>query len=207
MMLYTWDELCSLTMSSCSVRCTPNFFSPIVRSLTQMPPSPFTSRTWNSTFSLCSCSGPPHMSHGCADWPGSDCQPAATGCRMTGLEGEDEEGSSACPPPPPGSTPGWVSVDRHWQNTSLSKGGINEPCWCIGQWADTPLTAVLTVCELKSKSTWGYCYSCDYHVTCPSIWAGILLKGKNCQQPVHLQTRLFTTRELEMNKGLHTHFT
>lgn len=126
-------------MSSCSVRCTPNFFSPIVRSLTQIPPSPFTSRTWNSTFSLWSCSGPPHMSHWCVAW--SECQSPAPGCWVTGSDGDgdgddgaDEEGSSpVCPPPPPppGSTPRWVSPARHWQKTSPSKGGINEPCWCI----------------------------------------------------------------------------
>lgn len=127
---YYWAEIRTPTMSSCSVRCTPNFFSPIVRSLTQMPPSPFTSRTWNSTLNLCSCSGPPHMSHGCADWPWSECQSSATGWRVSGLDGEVEEVSSACLLPPPGSTPGCVSADRHWQDT-LSKGGINEPCWCI----------------------------------------------------------------------------
>lgn len=126
-------EISQLTLSSCSVRCTPNFFSPIVRSLTHMPPSPFTSRTWNSTFSLCSCSEPPHISHGCSDWPGSECQSAATGSLLTGLDGRADEESSTCPcpPPPPGSTPGCVSADLHWQNTSLSRGDINEPCWCI----------------------------------------------------------------------------
>lgn len=132
-------------MSSFSVRCTPNFFSPIVRSLTQMPPSPFTSRTWNSTLSLCSCSDPPHISQGCNDCPGSGCQLAAAGCLVTGFDKEDEEGSSVCPPPPPGSTPGWVSAVRHWQKTSLSKEGINEPCWCIDAPVDTPLSKMLTV--------------------------------------------------------------
>lgn len=111
-------------MSSGSVRCTPSFFSPMVRSLTQIPPSPFTSRTWNSTLSLCSCSGPPHMSHGWSDWPGSDSP--ATGRRVSGLDGDADELSSACPPPLPGSTPA-----RHWQNTSPSRGGMSEPCWCI----------------------------------------------------------------------------
>lgn len=121
-------------MSSCSVRCTPNFFSPIVRSLTQMPPSPLTSRTWNSTFSLCSCSDPPHVLPGCADSPGSEWQLEAKG-----FDGEeDDEGSPACPPPPPGSTPGWVSADRHWQDPSLSKEVINEPCCCIGALDVTP---------------------------------------------------------------------
>lgn len=138
-------------MSSCSVRCTPNFFSPMVRSLTQIPPSPLTSRTWNSTFSLCSCSGPPHMSHGYADLPGSEGQLPATGCPMTGLDDEADEVSAACPPPPPGSTPGWVSADRHWQNTSLSKGGINEPSWCMNEQVDT----LSDNCpRSKSKSTW-----------------------------------------------------
>lgn len=45
----------SPTMTSCWVRRTPNFFKPTVKSSIQMPPSPFTSRTSNSTLSLCSC--------------------------------------------------------------------------------------------------------------------------------------------------------
>lgn len=113
---------CSLTMSSRSVRCTPNFFKPIVKSLTQMPPSPFTSRTWNSTLNLCSCSDPPHMSQWCDAWPESGCQ-RATGCRTVVFA------FSEYAHPPSGSTPEGVSEDRHWQN--ICKGGINEPCWCI----------------------------------------------------------------------------
>lgn len=170
-------------MSSCSVRCTPNFFSPIVRSLTQMPPSPFTSRTWNSTLSLCSCSGPPHMSHGCADWPGSEPQSPDTGCRVTGLDVEAEEGSPACPPPPPpGSTPGWVSADRHWQNTSPSNGGINEPCWCIYESVYSLLAYRVngrTAWLSQSALTATVVSRADYHVTCPSIGAGKKRKQKH----------------------------
>lgn len=33
-----------------------------------------------------------------------------------------------------------------------------------------------------------------------------LTERKNCQRPVHLQTRLFTSRELQMNMGHNTNF-
>lgn len=168
-------------MSSCSVRWTPNFFKPMVRSLTQMPPSPFTSRTWNSTFSLCSCSGPPQMSHGCADRPGSVRQSPATGCLVTGSDGEAEEGSSACPHPPPGSTPGWVSADRHWHNTSLNKGGISESCWCIGDLFSTLLATVSTGWEPSQRDDRPLLYAERYHVICPSIPAGTESKTTSCR--------------------------
>lgn len=190
------ETLSPLTISSCSVRCTPNFFSPIVRSLTQMPPSPFTSRTWNNTFSLCSCSGPPHMSHGWADWLGSECQSPTTGCRGTGLDGGPEEGSSACPLPPPGSTPRWVSSDRHWQNTSLSKGGINEPCWCIMRHS-TLLATVQPVENLKEHLRPVTLYLEPWLPRHMSLHFSPGTESKSYQKPVSLQTRLFTTNTFE----------
>jgi hypothetical protein len=122
------------TMSSCSVRCTPSFFRPIDRSLTHIPPSPLTSRIWNSTFNLWSCSGPPQSSHGCGsnewncsvssadtkDWPGG-----------RWFVGEVQSCSSACLSPPPGLAPRWDSEESHWQKTPFNSGEIKEPFWCI----------------------------------------------------------------------------
>lgn len=159
-------------MSSRSVRCTPSFFKPIVKSLTQMPPSPFTSRTWNSTLNLCSCSDPPHMSQWCDAWPESGCQ-RATCCRTVVFA------FSEYAHPPSGSTPEGVSEDRHWQN--ICKGGINDPCWCISE------TFTLFQPHQSSEGASGHCWSCEEHVTCPSIWAGVLLKRKCYQELTHLQ--------------------
>lgn len=194
---YSSAEICQLTMSSCSVRCTPNFFSPIVRSLIQMPPSPFTSRTWNSTLSLCSCSEPPQVSHGCAGWPGSVCQSAATDSLVTGWDGRATEESSAspCPSPPPGSTPGWVSAEQHWQNTSLSKEDISEPCWCIMSVRQSGAVGQSATEELRLALS-PRPASPGYHVTCLSQ-----SESKSKKLPVILKNRKNVREVYQIRRG------
>lgn len=109
--------LITLTRSSCSVRWSPSFFRPMVRSFTQIPPSLFTSRIWNRTLRRWSCSGPPHTSQTCGS------------SFVAGIGGPPTPPPTP-PTPPPGSESRYSS-ERHWQNTSFRIGEANEPCWCI----------------------------------------------------------------------------